>query len=253
MSSGEFDSLAVKGNAQLKSLTVGCAGTPRGTAGPEPAREECISIDQNSIQAKETKWGPAQNPTAEWISEGQSQSRLSIQPEGGDVSFGEASKVCQVDISGDLKVNGSVEVTGDIYLKNADLAELFDISGADAVEPGTVMVLDENGGLRASTTAYDKRVAGIISGAGEYRPGIVLDKQESQNRCRPITLSGKAYCKVDAELEPIEVGDLLTTSPTAGYAMKAVDPARAFGAVIGKAMRPLAGGRDLIPVLVALQ
>jgi hypothetical protein len=35
--------------------------------------------------------------------------------------------------------------------------------------------------------------------------------------------------------------------------MKAADPARAFGAVIGKALAPLDGGRGLIPVLVALQ
>ena len=35
--------------------------------------------------------------------------------------------------------------------------------------------------------------------------------------------------------------------------MKAADPARAFGAVIGKALRPLAAGRGLIPILVVLQ
>jgi hypothetical protein len=35
--------------------------------------------------------------------------------------------------------------------------------------------------------------------------------------------------------------------------MKASDPARAFGAVIGKALKPLAGGRGLLPVLIALQ
>jgi hypothetical protein len=35
--------------------------------------------------------------------------------------------------------------------------------------------------------------------------------------------------------------------------MKAVDPAKAFGSVIGKALRPLQSGRGLIPILVALQ
>lgn len=64
---------------------------------------------------------------------------------------------------------------------------------------------------------------------------------------------GKAYCKVDARHSPIEIGDLLTTSPTRGHAMKAVDPLKAFGTVIGKALRPLAEGQNLIPVLVALQ
>jgi hypothetical protein len=35
--------------------------------------------------------------------------------------------------------------------------------------------------------------------------------------------------------------------------MKAADPSRAFGSVIGKALRRLAAGRGLIPILVALQ
>jgi hypothetical protein len=64
---------------------------------------------------------------------------------------------------------------------------------------------------------------------------------------------GKVYCKVDARLDPIEVGDLLTTSATSGHARKASDRSRALGAVLGKALRALPGGVDLIPVLVALQ
>jgi hypothetical protein len=35
--------------------------------------------------------------------------------------------------------------------------------------------------------------------------------------------------------------------------MKAADPARAFGSVLGKALRPLGSGQDLVPILVALQ
>jgi hypothetical protein len=46
---------------------------------------------------------------------------------------------------------------------------------------------------------------------------------------------------------------LLTTSPTRGHAMKATDPLQAFGAVLGKALRPLTEGQGLIPILVALQ
>jgi hypothetical protein len=51
--------------------------------------------------------------------------------------------------------------------------------------------------------------------------------------------------------EPIDVGNLLTTSSTSGYAMKAGDPLKSFGAVIGKALRPLAEGQGLIPILIA--
>jgi hypothetical protein len=63
----------------------------------------------------------------------------------------------------------------------------------------------------------------------------------------------QVYCKVDAQYAPIEVGDLLTTSPTPGHAMKAADPFKAFGAVIGKALQPLHTGQGLLPILIALQ
>jgi hypothetical protein len=148
---------------------------------------------------------------------------------------------------------GNVEVTGDIRLLNADCAEEFDIAEAEVVEPGTVMVLGEEGALRLSQKAYDKCVAGIVSGAGDYQPALVLDRQATGGRRLPIALMGKVFCKVDASYGEIEIGDLLTTSPTPGYAMKADDPMKAFGSVIGKALRALGGGQGLIPVLVALQ
>ena len=154
--------------------------------------------------------------------------------------------------------DGNVTVTGthtckDVFLSGADCAEQFDIAHADRVEPGTVMALGENGMLEPSQFAYDKRVAGVVSGAGSYRPGIVLDKQDSQPNRKPIALIGKVYCKVDAQYGAVETGDLLTTSPTPGNAMKATDQFRAFGAVIGKALRPLREGQVLIPILIALQ
>jgi len=148
---------------------------------------------------------------------------------------------------------GDVEVTGDIRLANADCAEDFDVSGAVKVEPGTVMVLGNEGALSESHQAYDKRVAGVISGAGGYKPGIVLDKQQTSGNRQPIALMGKVFCKVDAQYGAIEVGDLLTTSDTPGHAMKTTDPMKAFGAVIGKALRPLKDRQGIIPILIALQ
>ena len=153
-----------------------------------------------------------------------------------------------------LEVIGNVRVTnGDIILTNADCAEDFDIRDRVQAEPGTVMVLGEDGKLEPSQKAYDKRVAGVLSGAGDYRPGIVLDKKESQGSRRPVALLGKVFCKVDAQFGAIEVGDLLTTAPTPGHAMKATDPKKAFGSVIGKALRGLPEGQSLIPILIALQ
>ena len=149
---------------------------------------------------------------------------------------------------------GDVEVTGDIRLTNADCAEDFDIADAELVEPGTVMVLgDDEGALHQSCRPYDKRVAGVVSGAGDFKPGIVLDKRQTGNERKPIALLGKVFCKVDADYGSVEVGDLLTTSASPGYAMKVADPLKAFGAVIGKALRPLKEGQGLIPILIALQ
>ena len=152
------------------------------------------------------------------------------------------------------RFEGIVQVTVDLQLTDGqDCAEEFDIANADLVEPGTVMVLGDGGILEPSQFAYDKRVAGVISGAGNYKPGIVLDKREAQPSRKPIALVGKVYCKADARYGAIKTGDLLTTSPTPGHAMKATDGTKAFGAVIGKALRVLDSGQALIPILIALQ
>lgn len=150
--------------------------------------------------------------------------------------------------------DGSLFVNkGDVILGNADCAEDFDVCDATQVEPGTVMVLDSGGELRESSAPYDKRVAGVVSGAGTYKPALILDRRSEEKDRVPVALIGKVYCKVDARYGHIETGDLLTTSPTRGHAMKANDPRKAFGAVIGKALRPLEQGQALIPILVALQ
>ncbi len=149
--------------------------------------------------------------------------------------------------------DGDVEVTGDIRLLNADCAEDFDIVDAETIEAGTVMVLCDEGALQLSQKAYDKRVAGVISGAGDYKPGLILDKRPTGRPRKPVALMGKVFCKADARYGAIEAGDLLTTSDTPGHAMKAGDPVQAFGAVVGKALRGLPDGQGLIPILVSLQ
>lgn len=67
-----------------------------------------------------------------------------------------------------------------------------------------------------------------------------------------VTLGAFAHCKVDADIAPIEVGDLLTTSQTRGHAQKATDRSMAAGAIVGKALGSLKQGRGKIPVLVLL-
>ncbi|WP_299676144.1 hypothetical protein [uncultured Roseobacter sp.] len=150
-----------------------------------------------------------------------------------------------------IHINGDA---GDIVMQNADFAEEFDICEASpAVEPGDVMVMGRSGALEPCRSAYDARAVGIVSGAGDYRPGIVLDRQVSAGMRLPVALVGKVFVKADASHGAIAVGDMLTTSPTFGHAMRASDRARAFGATLGKAMAPLDDGTGMIPVLVNLQ
>jgi len=165
---------------------------------------------------------------------------------------GNEGDVMVYDADGDLRIHLD-GASGEVKLLGADCAEDFQVRDAATIEPGTVLVIDEAGGLRRSRTAYDRRVAGVVSGAGGLRPGLVLDKQTEAADRRPVALVGKVFCKADAASGAIAIGDLLTTSDTPGHAMRVGDPTRAFGAVIGKALAPLAAGRGMVPILVALQ
>jgi hypothetical protein len=156
--------------------------------------------------------------------------------------------------------SGSTHTTGNAYAYSrtggsCDLAELF--PAAEPLEPGDVVVID--GDLRASLrlcdSAYDRRAAGVVSTFPSFLMGTDADGTVGRGKVK-LALAGRVPCKVDAGYAPIEPGDLLTTSPTPGYAMKA-EPITiegvefyAPGSVIGKALEPLESGRGEIEVLV---
>ena len=88
-----------------------------------------------------------------------------------------------VEVTGNGRFDGNVEVTGNLHMSSptsdivlGDVAEGFDTQHSEFIEPGTVVVLDQHGLVRPGDAAYDKKVAGVVSGAGNYRPAIVLDK-----------------------------------------------------------------------------
>ena len=166
---------------------------------------------------------------------------------GGFAGFFEG----KVAVTADLNVDGSVHVLGDVQLVGADLAEEFAVVGGVPIEAGHVVVLAGDDMVELSQKPYDRAVAGVVSGAGGYRPALVLDKRGTGDR-RALALSGKVWCMVDADSDPVHPGDLLTTSSTPGHAMRASDQRRGFGAIIGKALGSLTSGRALLPVLVAL-
>jgi hypothetical protein len=169
--------------------------------------------------------------------------------QGGSIAVRGPDGVSTVQISGGPS-GGSIQLNG----RSLDFAETFELREKDGLEPGHVVVIDREkpGRLRMSTRAYDRSVAGIIAGADGLRSGIVLGPQIDDDH-KPVALSGRVYTWVDAAYGKIKAGDLLTTSPTPGFAMRAGDPAKAQGAIIGKAMEGLDRGRGRILVLVNLQ
>jgi hypothetical protein len=144
-----------------------------------------------------------------------------------------------------------LEITG-----GSDLSEKFDVGLPEAeVEPGMVVCIDpaNPGGLVISERAYDRTVAGIVSGAGGVSPGMLMGQSGTVADGRhPVALAGRVYCLVDASHGAIEPGDLITTSGTPGHGMKVLDHARAHGAILGKAMTGLSEGTGTVLVLVSL-
>jgi len=145
-----------------------------------------------------------------------------------------------------------LEITG-----GADLSEGFNVADHEhEIIAGMVVSIDpaHPGELMPCTQAYDRKVAGIISGAGGVKTGMVMKHDGTlADGKHPVALTGRVYCLVDCGNGAIEPGDLLTTSDVPGHAMKASDHDRASGAVIGKAMTGMDRGRGLVLVLVNLQ
>lgn len=150
-----------------------------------------------------------------------------------------------------IRITGS---NGDIEFMNADFAEEFTVDDTvlEIATPGTVMVLADSGKLVPCDGRYDSRVIGVIAGAGQYKPALLLDRQGGKDRM-PVAMVGKVMCRVTAANGAIKMGDLLTTADLPGHAMRVDDRSRALGAVIGKALAPLDEGTAVIPVLVNLQ
>jgi hypothetical protein len=158
--------------------------------------------------------------------------------------------------------NNSVTIanSGNVSVKNitirggADVAEPFALSSAQ-VDPGSVVIIDDEnpGKLKLSNSAYDTRVAGIISGANGVNPGLSLHQEGILDGSQNVALGGRVYVRADASYGAITPGDLLTTSKTPGHAMKVSNHDKAQGAILGKAMSSLKAGRGMVLVLVTLQ
>ncbi len=171
----------------------------------------------------------------------------------GDVGVGTTAPMSLFHVDGRTTTK-SIEILG-----GADLSEQFDIRSENndsTPAPGMVVCIDaENPGkLIVSSKAYDRTVAGIISGAGGVNTGMLMGQRGSEAHGEtPVALTGRVYCHATASNGAIEPGDLLTTSDKPGFAMKVSDHGMAQGAILGKAMSTLEEGEGLVLVLVTLQ
>ena len=145
---------------------------------------------------------------------------------------------------------GVLEIRG-----GADLAEKFAVEGK--IEPGMVVEIDPDheGKLRLASGAFNRRVAGVISGAKNLSAGVVLtDPADKSKDSLPVAMSGRVWVYTDATERAVEPGDFMTTAERAGHAMPITDIAKAQGAILGKAMTKLPKGKvGLVLVLVNLQ
>src|SRR5438067_8612060 len=163
------------------------------------------------------------------------------------VPAGDPAKALTVDTSGNVSVSGTINA------KYQDVAEW--VPSSEKLAAGTVVVLDQtkSNQVIASSSAYDTRVAGVISS----QSGITLGEKSDSKVL--VATTGRVRVKVDASRGPIAIGDLLVTSDVPGVAMKSIPVEFAGrkmhmpGTIIGKALEPLAKGKGEILVLLSLQ
>jgi len=154
-----------------------------------------------------------------------------------------------------LDTSGNIFITGTVTTGGADFAETLRAAGDPAdFSPGDVLVIDElhDRQVRKASVPYSPSVIGVYS----TQPGVLgtphsMDAPHADEL--PVAMIGIVPCKVSAENGPIRRGDLLTTSSTPGFAMKATDSARMIGAIVGKALQALDSGTGIIEIAVTLR
>ncbi len=208
------------------------------------------------------EWNVRNDGTMQFYNSGHHRT-IAIEPsesgtnDAGQITLYDATGTIRtIEIDGDYNGNGRITTNELQITGGSDLSEFFELSDYSEIKKGMVVSIDENnpGQLKITTEAYDKKVAGIVSGANSIKPGLIMSQKGTiADGEHLIALSGRVYCMVDATKNPVEIGDMLTTSSTPGHAMKVDDYQQAQGSIIGKAMTSLKKGKGLVLVLVTLQ
>jgi hypothetical protein len=179
------------------------------------------------------------------------------QSSGGFAGYRNIAGTRTISIDGDVSGDGRITTQELVITGGSDLSEQFDVADENLKpQPGMVVCIDaaNPGKLQISGSPYDRKVAGIISGAGGVETGFMMsDAGTIADGEYPVALTGRVFCQVTTANGAIEPGDLLTTSAIPGHAMKVTDFAQSQGAILGKAMTALDKESGLVLVLVSLQ
>jgi hypothetical protein len=152
------------------------------------------------------------------------------------------------DVQFRVTTNGAAYSDNTFYSWGADLAEM--VPAVKGLEPGDVLVIGPDGTLILSSEPYQASVAGVYSTQPGFVGGQPVTGEVAGNI--PLAVVGVVPVKVSAENGAIRPGDLLVSSSTPGYAMKA-GPNPPQGTVIGKALGKLEAGTGIIKMLATLQ
>lgn len=207
--------------------------------------------------------------------DGDDEARLSVFRDGQEDERG--AEVFRVDESGNVFAKGS-------FRPNAmDVAELFALS--EPAEPGDVLAADPDnpGRFRLAREALDAAVIGVVATqpgmllgggvdrilavdaalAGQLEEARTAKDRQAEGRIwrelearfsashAAVAMTGTVMVKVDAGYGAVRTGDLLTSSPTPGHAMRSDD--HLPGTILGKALEPLDSGTGVIKMLVMLR
>jgi hypothetical protein len=159
----------------------------------------------------------------------------------------QGTRTWRVDRTGRGYFDGGTQANG------ADFAEQMAVRGDEAdYEPGDVLVISTQADRAVELSAQP--FATTVMGVYSTQPAVLAGAPDQNDPLAgiPVAITGVVPCKVSAENGAIKRGDLLVTSGTPGYAMRAgANPLQ--GAVLGKALGELKDGTGVIQVLVTLQ
>ena len=131
--------------------------------------------------------------------------------------------------NGNAKFWGNFSLQGSstlIATYSADLAEYYE--GDAEYEVGTVVVFGGDKEITVTDTINDTRLAGVVSHT-DKAAFVMYDECPGMKNL--VALAGRVPVKVVGR---VKKGEMLTTSATPGYAVKALTPT--LGAIIGKAL-----------------